>query len=213
MSKSPAATKTPGVGRPRRFDDETERSMVMDAAIRVMARNGYARMSVGAVLSEAGLSTRAFYRHFDSTQALLVALMRRESEAVGRSFERVVAQAPNPVAALEAWLERFLDVFYEPRRAARAALFSTPAVRASYPPVDELEERRRIFCRPLIEVLNVGHERGILYSPTPEADSHSLFALVSAVTEQRDSQFPDRAAARSQVVRFAWPALRLSIDG
>jgi AcrR family transcriptional regulator len=212
VSNLPSATKTPGVGRPRRFDDETERSMVMDAAIRVMARNGYARMSVGAVLLEAGLSTRAFYRHFDSTQALLVALMRRESEAAGRSFERVVAQAADPVTALEAWLERFLDVFYEPRRAARTAMFSTPAVRASYPIVDELEERRRIFCRPLMEVLQQGHDTGVLYSPTPEADSHSMFALVSAVTEQRDSQFPDRTAARAQVVRFAWPAFRLPLE-
>lgn len=209
MSK-PTTAATHRVGRPRRFDDKTERRMVMDAAIRVMARNGYAEMSVGAVLTEAGLSTRAFYRHFDSRETLLVALMRRESESVGRSLERAVALAPNPVSALEAWLELFLDVFYEPRRAARTALFSSPAVRASYPIVDELLERRQIFCRPLIQVLGAAHAAGVLHSPTPQADAHSLFALVNAVTDGRESQFQDRLAARAHVVRFAWPGFGLS---
>jgi AcrR family transcriptional regulator len=47
------------LGRPRLFDDDTERRMVLDAAVRVMARNDYAAMSVADVLAEAGLSTSA----------------------------------------------------------------------------------------------------------------------------------------------------------
>ena len=92
------------VGRPRRFDDQTERRMLIEAAIRVMAADGSGSLSVGEVLSESGLSTRAFYRHFESKEMLLEALMLREAAAVGRSLARVVAEAPDPVAALEAWL-------------------------------------------------------------------------------------------------------------
>jgi AcrR family transcriptional regulator len=187
--------------------------MLMDAAIAVMARNGYAAMSVGDVLLEAGLSTRAFYRHFDSREALLAALMRRDSESVGRSLERAVAAAADPVAAVEAWLERFLDVFYEPRRAARTALFSSPAVSASFPIADELREMRRIYCRPLVEALRTGHKSGVLHSPTPEADASSMFALVSTATDRRDGQFHSRAEARAHVRRFAWPALRIPVTG
>jgi AcrR family transcriptional regulator len=205
------AVPGPSVGRPRRFDDKTERRMIMDAAIKVMARNGYAGMSVAEVLSEAGLSTRAFYRHFDSRETLLVALMRRESESVGRSLERAVALAPHPVAALEAWLECYLDVFYEPRRAARTALFASPAVRASYPLADELREQRRIFCRPLIEALRRAHEAGAVRSPTPEADAYSMFALVRAATDQHDPQFQDRMAVWAHIIRFAWPAFELPV--
>jgi AcrR family transcriptional regulator len=187
--------------------------MIMDAAIKVMARNGYAGMSVAEVLSEAGLSTRAFYRHYDSRETLLVALMRRESESVGRSLERAVALAPDPVAGLEAWLHRYLDVFYEPRRAARTALFASPAVRASYPLADELRERRRIFCRPLIQALRQAHRAGVVHSPTPEADAYSVFALVTAATDQHDPQFRDRMAAWAHIVRFAWPAFGLTVSG
>jgi hypothetical protein len=139
--------------------------------------------------------------------------MRRESESVGRSLERAVALAPDPVAALEAWLQRYLDVFYEPRRAARTALFASPAVRASYPLADELRERRRIFCRPLIEALRQAHQAGVVHSPTPEADAYSMFALVSAATDQHDPQFGDRMAAWAHIVRFAWPAFELTVNG
>jgi AcrR family transcriptional regulator len=176
-----------------------------------MARNGYAGMSVSEVLSEAGLSTRAFYRHFDSRETLLIALMRRESESVGRSLERAVDLAPNPVAALEAWLQCYLDVFYEPRRAARTALFSSPAIRASYLLADELREQRRIFCRPLIEALRLAHQAGVVHSPTPEADAFSMFALVRAATDQHDPQFRDRRTARAHITRFAWPAFDLPV--
>jgi AcrR family transcriptional regulator len=184
--------------------------MLMDAAMRVMGRNGYAGMSVGDVLSEAGLSTRAFYRHFDSREALLAALIRRDSESVGGSLQRAAARASDPVAALDAWLEGFLDVFYEPRRAARTALFSSPAVTA-VPLVGELEEMRRIFCRPLVEVLRAGHESGVLHSPTPEADAYSLFILVNAATDRSDTHFLNRRAAKAHVMRFAWPAFGLAV--
>ena len=210
---NPQASATPPrVGRPRRFDDETERRMLMDAAMRVMARNGYAAMSVGDVLSEAGLSTRAFYRHFDGREALLAALIRRDSEAVGGSLQRATAGASGPVAALDAWLERYLDVFYDPRRAARTALFSSPAVAAALPLAAELEEMRQIFCQPLIEVLRAGHESGILRSPTPEADAYSLFTLVSAAANGGDSQFLSRSEAKAHVMRFSWPAFGLPLE-
>lgn len=65
MSKSNVTRPT--VGRPRRFDDKTERRMLIDAAIRVMGRNKDVSIPLDGVLSEAGLSTRGFYRHFESS--------------------------------------------------------------------------------------------------------------------------------------------------
>ncbi|MGF7239544.1 MAG: TetR/AcrR family transcriptional regulator [Frankia sp.] len=204
---TPAAA--PRVGRPRRFDADTERGMVMDAAMRLIARTGYAQTSVSEILAEAGLSTRSFYRHFDSKEALLLALLERDTAAVARSLERAVASAPGPVAAIEAWLEGLLDVFYEPRRAARVALFSSAVVHGFYPLADVMQDTRRVSCRPLIGALRAGHEAGLLRSPTPEADASSMYALVGAAADRHDAHFQHRAAARAHVVRFAWPALGL----
>ena len=207
MPKPIAATPT--VGRPRRFDDDTERRMLVEAAIRVMSRGDDASLALGDVLAEAGLSTRAFYRHFESKEALLEALMLREAAAVGRSLARAVAQAADPVAALEAWLERYLDVFYEPRRARRAAQLSSAAFRVSRPSAQMMMEMRRISCRatrrraprrtrgrpPLLA--DAGGRRVQHLQPDHREPGR----------ERRGRLRPDARGAHVQ--RFAWPTLRL----
>ncbi len=174
-----------------------------------MERNGYSEMSVSDVLAEAGLSTRAFYRHFQSKEALLETFLLREGEAVGRSLTRVVVAAPHPVAAVEAWLDRFLDVFYEPRRAKRTTLLTAAAAKASGPRLQIMNELRQSACRPLVSALEEGHRAGVLHSMRPEADAYSIHALVMASLDAGDGSQQDRATTRGHVVRFAWPALRL----
>jgi AcrR family transcriptional regulator len=197
------------MGRPRLFDDDTERRMVMDAAVRVMARNGYAAMSVADILAEAGVSTSSFYRHFASKEVLLAELVRREAESARRYVQRATENAPEN-SALEAWLDAVLDLFFETKKAARTAIFSTPQVMSSPWMTSALLDMRSFPSEPLVEVLRAGHESKQLHSPTPEADAECIFGLLSsAATSPR--AFPgDRAAVRAQVVRFAWPALSIA---
>ncbi len=204
------STDTTPVGRPRRFDDETERRLLIEAAIRVMERNDYSDMSVGEILAEAGLSTRAFYRHYDSKEALLETFLLHEAESVGRSLGRVVAAAPDPAAAVEAWLDRFLDVFFVPRRARRAAMLAAAATRSSGPSAEMMIRLREIACRPLVAALRAGNDVGLLYSPRPDADAYSIHDLVVASMHASGSGDLDRTETRAHVVRYAWPALRLT---
>jgi AcrR family transcriptional regulator len=203
------STETTQVGRPRRFDDETERRLLVEAAIRVMERNDYSDMSVGEILAEAGLSTRAFYRHYDSKEALLETFLLHEAESVGRSLARVVAAAEDPAQAVEAWLERFLDVFFVPRRARRAAMLAAAATRSSGPSAEMMIRLREIACRPLVGALRAGNASGVLHSPRPEADAYSIHDLVVASMHASDSGDLNRAETKAHVVRYAWPALRL----
>jgi AcrR family transcriptional regulator len=200
------AKPTPAVGRPRMLDDETERRLLIDAGFRILERNGYSGLSVGEVLTEARLSTRAFYRHFDSKEDLLDAFRLREAESVGRSLARVVGAAPDPLSAVEAWLERFLDVFYQSRRAKRASDLSSMPTLASGPSAKTMGEMRRISCRPLAEALRAGHQADVLYSPNPEADAFSIHGLVMAARVGAS----DRAETKAHVMRYAWPALGLA---
>jgi AcrR family transcriptional regulator len=186
--------------------------MLTDAAFRVMARTDYSEMSIDDVLAEAGLSTRAFYRHFESKPALFDALMVREAESAGRSLARVVAKAPDPVAAVEAWLNRYLDVYYEPRRAERAQMLATAVGRGARLSDEMRKEIRSISSRPLVEALRAGHEAGVLYSPTPEVDAYSIHDLVTTYHGATDAIPPDREAARAHVMRFAWPAVGLKVS-
>jgi AcrR family transcriptional regulator len=197
------------MGRPRLFDDATERRKVMDAAVRVMARNDYADTSIADILSEAGLSTSSFYRHFASKEVLLAQLVRREAESARRYVQHAIDKASEPTSGLLAWLDAVLDLFFESRKAARTALFSTPQVMSSPWMTSAILDMRSFPSEPLVDVLRAGHASGDIYSPTPEADAESIFGLLSA-TATSPRGFPgDRAAVRAHVIRFAWPGLHV----
>jgi AcrR family transcriptional regulator len=198
------------LGRPRLFDDDTERRMVMDAAVSVMARNDYAALSVADILAEAGLSTSSFYRHFASKEALLGALVRREAESAQRYVERAIEGATNALDALESWLEAVLDLFFEPRKAARTSLFSTPQVMSSTWMAAAFVEMSWVPSEPLVKVLRAGHESGQMRSPNPEADAVSIFAVLSSAATSPHGFIGDRAGVQAQVQRFARGALQIA---
>jgi AcrR family transcriptional regulator len=183
--------------------------MLLDAAMTVMAKSGYDAASVNDVLAQAGLSTRSFYRQFDSKQALLVALIERERQVVADSLAAAVAAADEPVAGVEAWIDAFLDRLYEPERAARTHVFTSPSVLASYSLATAMPEMHKAFCPPLVRALKAGHRDGLLFSPNPKADAQSILSLATSAVDVRQHPFPRRSVAKTQVLRFAWPAIGL----
>src|SRR5271154_7613498 len=98
-SKAASASRA---GRPRRFEAEDELRILLNAALVVMERNGYADAAVADILREADLSTRSFYRHFESKDQLLCALFRREADAAAARLRAKVDAVDTPRAALHA---------------------------------------------------------------------------------------------------------------
>jgi AcrR family transcriptional regulator len=199
-------------GRPRHHLPEDELSLILDAALTVMRRNGYAAASVAEVLDTAGLSTRAFYRHFDSKDALLRAMYRRDADAVACELRAATEAAPGPVAALEAWLDGFLTLFFDPRRVERAAVMTSEGTRRAAGYDEEQTRAEAEIVAPLIEVLRRGDASGALRSPTPARDAYAIYAVATSASGSRrtvEAGRFDRAAARAHVMRFCWPALGL----
>lgn len=199
-------------GRPRRFEPSDEKAMLMDAALRAIGRDGYSAMTVNAVLEEAGLSTRAFYRHFDSKESLLVAVQEQEMNVVEGLLERAVESAPNPIAAVDAWLEQLISFYYPPWRDVLVPLFFAGDVNSRYRDrAHVIEKMRDRFCQPLVKVLRKGTRLGVLDSPSPSADAHCIHAIVDALTSSKDGRFPPRSEAEKQIARFAKPAIGLPV--
>ncbi|WP_235825762.1 TetR/AcrR family transcriptional regulator [Candidatus Frankia alpina] len=63
-------------------DQDDERELIMDAAYRCLLASEGVSVAITDILHAAGLSTRAFYRHFASKDSLLLALFRRDCERV-----------------------------------------------------------------------------------------------------------------------------------
>ena len=67
----------------------------------MLQRSESRQATLNDVLTEAQLSTRAFYRQFSSTTELLAVLRTNELSAVNTRLEKAVAEAGTPRAETE----------------------------------------------------------------------------------------------------------------
>lgn len=88
-------TQTAGTRRRRpyaaRVPAEERREQLLDAALRVILRDGYAAVSMDAIAREAGVTRPVVYGAFDRLGVLLGALLDRQQE---RAFGQLTAALP-----------------------------------------------------------------------------------------------------------------------
>ena len=83
---------------------------LVEGGLAVLRRHGAAGLTVAEVLAEAGLSTRAFYRHFQSKDELVLAVFEQEAQRRYAGLEAQLAKAASPRAALETWVDEMLSL-------------------------------------------------------------------------------------------------------
>src|SRR5512138_1851693 len=80
---------------------EETRSRIVESAIKLFSKRGYNKASVDEICAEAGVSKGAFYHHFESKQALFLALLdgwlRTIDSAIEASLDRT---APDTFLAM-----------------------------------------------------------------------------------------------------------------
>jgi len=121
----------------RPSNTEERRAEIVEAMLRVMARQGYAKASVAAVAREAGLAPGLLHYHFRTKQEILLALIDRLAGGVRARFE--ASRARSPRGRVHAWIDAHLAMGRgaEPEAVACwVALgneaISEPEVRAAY---------------------------------------------------------------------------------
>jgi AcrR family transcriptional regulator len=104
MSTAPA-TPPHRQGRPQK------RSVVLEGASVVFARNGYARASIDDIAAAAGVSTRTIYNHFPDKAALFHEVITTSATLVADAqiavMDQHLAPMPSDSATLENALVRF----------------------------------------------------------------------------------------------------------
>lgn len=121
----------------RPSNTEERRTEIVEAMLRVMARQGYAKASVAAVAREAGLAPGLLHYHFRTKQEILLALIERLAQSVAARFER--SRARTPEGRVHAWIDAHLAQGEGAEPAAVACwvalgneALSEPDVRAAY---------------------------------------------------------------------------------
>ncbi|HWE69731.1 MAG TPA: TetR/AcrR family transcriptional regulator [Acidimicrobiales bacterium] len=191
-----------------------ERGQLMDAALKVMRRNGFQGASVQDILDHAGLSTRAFYRQFQSKDDLLLAMFRTASGPDVAQVASQVEDAPVAIDAVHVWIDEILAIAYDRKRIQRLVMFNTVA-RHTVGYSDEEASLRDGLINPLWHALRRGSADGSFPTTDPLPDAHAIFDLVWSVAspDVRRQRPMDRAEARSHVLRFTLPALGVDQAG
>lgn len=85
------------------------RSQLLAAAEQLIAERGFLAVRIEDIGAAAGVSGPAIYRHFSGKEALLVELLVGISTGLLAGAQSVLADNPDPVAALDGLIEFHLD--------------------------------------------------------------------------------------------------------
>jgi AcrR family transcriptional regulator len=183
-------------------DDEAQR--LIGAAWRVLERSGYEGFKVQLVMREVGVSARTFYGHFTDKDELVLALLRDEMARAGARLRAAVAAADEPAAQVEAWIDAVISAAADPRRVARARLFSAqqPVFRR-FP--KEVAEGTQVLVEPLRRALARGVETGAFPWCEPDRDAALVYALTggemtAALADRPGEDVSDVVAATTAFV-------------
>ena len=188
--------------------DEVE--LLLTAAEAVLARSGYEGLRVDDVLDEAGLSTRAFYRHFLGKSALFLALFDRESARAGERLRRKVAAAASAAEKVEVWVGATLALAYDARLARRTRVFlvERQVIASEFP--DDVTRCVGLQFAPLEEAIEEGRASGAFPTAEPERDALAIHHLCSGL--MTDKLVGTGSLGRNEAVelatRFALATLR-----
>ena len=131
------------------------------------------------------MSTRAFYRHFDSKDQLVAALFLEMARVEMLRLRQRMAAAPDPVRAVAAWIDGRLDLaFNDEVRSdlrkmsleAQSQMFAAPELVG--PAYDEI-------LRPLVEQLERGRDLGLFTDIDPANEALSIQGVVWSNIERQ----------------------------
>ncbi|MGD9700992.1 MAG: TetR/AcrR family transcriptional regulator [Acidimicrobiia bacterium] len=163
---------------------QAERQAILKAAYSLIGRSPDSTVSVHEILSAAGLSTRAFYRHFRSKDELILTMYRTAADRVNAELSKIVSESNGPVDALEASIRQHLAVVYDARRARQARVLTSPEVRAAAG-FDRADHESDVARRALLaEVLRRGQREGTFPHVTdPELDARAVMGVLRGLIE------------------------------
>jgi AcrR family transcriptional regulator len=192
--------------RPRRkklAPDPDVRRAIVDAASKSVREQGVRGLSVAAVLERAQLSTRAFYRHFDSKDQLVAAVFLEMTRTEALRLRTKMAEATDPIQAVAAWIDGRLDLAFDEDIKLELRQVSLEAQSKVFSSPDMVTPGYGAILEPLIEQLQRGLELGVFKDIVPLIAAKSIHGVVWAGTQRQWAiNRWHRDEVRERAVRF-----------
>ncbi|BBY46143.1 TetR/AcrR family transcriptional regulator [Mycolicibacterium celeriflavum] len=186
-----------------------DRECIIEAAYTCLSQPHAGPVPVAAILQRAGVSTRAFYRHFESKDELFLAMLRRETDALSRRLDGVAEdESGTPDEQLAAWIEGMFKLIHDDETRMHFTVIDSDEVRAAKGYRETREKAHADRERSLAEILRRGRDDGSFPLADPEQDAVAINAIISRVmiTQTHDDHDGLRRA-KAAVLDFALRAL------
>ncbi|MDT5255460.1 MAG: hypothetical protein QOD10_540 [Mycobacterium sp.] len=184
--------------------DPDVRCAIVDAASRSIHDQGVRGLNIAVVLERAQLSTRAFYRHFESKDQLVAAVFREVARGETQRLRRKMANTAGPVGAVATWIDGRLDVVFDENTELSLRRHPWPGAQSKALSSPEMvSPAYGAILEPLIEQLQRGLELGAFKDIVPITAARSIDGVVWAATQlQRSTDQRDRPEVRERTLRF-----------
>lgn len=189
--------------------DGDDRGCIIDAAYTCLSEPHSGPIPVAAILQRAGVSTRAFYRHFESKDELFLAMLRAETDALAGRLDRICADVPGgPSDQLKAWIIGMFGLINDDETRQHFTVIDSDEVRAAKGYRETRERAHADRERSLVEILRRGRDDGSFPLADPENDAFAINAVISRVMiSQSYDDHEGMQRAQAQILDFALRAL------
>jgi AcrR family transcriptional regulator len=175
---------------------------ITSAATTLIARHGFAAVTMRQIAAEVGVQAGALYLYTPDKQTLLFDLMRAHMEEL---LDAAAAQdfSGAPEAALEAFT-RFHIAFHLDR--AEPVFVAYMELRSLTPEnFEALERLRKRYEETLTAILRRGAADGVFDVPDPAVTTRALIAMLTGLT----TWFRDGGRlTRDEITDLYWPMVR-----
>jgi len=200
-------------GRRRVAEAEGELHHLLDAGIDVLQREGITRLTLQDVLTEAGVGTRAFYRHFESKDQFLVAIWERESLRSEATLGARMRATTSSREAVTAWIDDRLELVFDPRRAARVRVFWREGPYLQHTRPSEFQRVQEPIVRLLRGAIEAGTTDGSFPDASSVLDAETIQVIFLMLAHRRAvGALVTYDQARAHLLRFTWSAFGTGRD-
>jgi AcrR family transcriptional regulator len=193
MIDLPALQTAPKRGRPRRGTENARTAALINAATRVLLREGFGLASIDKVAAEAGVSTRTIYERYKNKADLLGAVISRLVDRVSTVLATAELNRLEPRAALHVIAETITDRARDPDAAALFRIVATEAHR--FPDLAAKMRESNKLCVEFVVAAYLREQvsRGVLALADPERAA-TLFLQMICAELHESLLFGDEAA-------------------
>ena len=177
--------------------------VIVSAAAETLRDQGVRGLSVSAVLDRAALSTRAFYRHFESKDQVVAAVFLEMAGAEKRRLQRKMSRAAGPVEAVAAWIDGRLDLAFDESIKSDLRRLSVEAQSQMFAAPELIQPAFEEMLKPLIDQLSRGLADGVFHDVDPATEAQSIQGVIWSSTERHwATGASERDEVRRRALRF-----------